>query len=222
MQDTSCYNQNMKLTKYQHACFTLEKDSKLLVVDPGELSRDYRPSTGVVVVVITHEHFDHLSLPILSAIIALNPDVKIFTPRSVASKIDLQANCVEIVSPGDDMSIGGFKLVFGGGLHASIHTEFHAPFENITLLVDDRIYYPGDSLVQPDESLDVLLLPISAPWMKISESMDFLTRIKPRVAIPTHDGILSTDGIAVYDNWYKLAASKIGADYIRLTESIEI
>ena len=25
----------MKLTKYRHACFTVEKDSKLLIVDPG-------------------------------------------------------------------------------------------------------------------------------------------------------------------------------------------
>ena len=25
----------MKLTKYEHACFTVEKDGKLLVVDPG-------------------------------------------------------------------------------------------------------------------------------------------------------------------------------------------
>ncbi|MDX6252098.1 MAG: hypothetical protein QOF10_5458, partial [Kribbellaceae bacterium] len=30
----------MKLTKYSHACVTLEKDGKVLLVDPGTFAED--------------------------------------------------------------------------------------------------------------------------------------------------------------------------------------
>jgi L-ascorbate metabolism protein UlaG (beta-lactamase superfamily) len=49
----------MKLTKYEHACFTVEKDDQVLVVDPGSFSSDFIAPAGVVAIVVTHEHGDN-------------------------------------------------------------------------------------------------------------------------------------------------------------------
>ena len=57
----------MKLTKYEHACFTLEKDGKMLVVDPGTFTTKLDPPENVVGIVITHEHSDHFDVNALSA-----------------------------------------------------------------------------------------------------------------------------------------------------------
>ena len=49
----------MKLTKYEHACFSVEHDGMTLVVDPGNFTTDFIAPEGVIAVVITHEHSDH-------------------------------------------------------------------------------------------------------------------------------------------------------------------
>ena len=36
-----------------------------------------------------------------------------------------------------------------------------------------RVYHPGDSLTLPPADVDLLLLPVSAPWLKVSECIDF-------------------------------------------------
>ncbi len=30
-------------------------------------------------------------------------------------------------------------------------------------------------------------MPVGAPWMKLSEAVDYLRRVQPRVAVPVHD-----------------------------------
>ena len=64
----------MKLTKYLHACFTLEKDDQLLVVDPGIYSTDFIASENIIGVIITHEHSDHFDPDTLARIYNKNPN----------------------------------------------------------------------------------------------------------------------------------------------------
>ena len=57
----------MKLTKYEHACFTVEDTSgNVLVVDPGSFSKNFVVPNNVVGIVITHEHADHFNTDILT------------------------------------------------------------------------------------------------------------------------------------------------------------
>ena len=66
----------MKITKYEHACFTVEKEGKLLVIDPGAFTTDLPVLENVVAVVVTHEHADHFNSASLDAIIAHSPDAR--------------------------------------------------------------------------------------------------------------------------------------------------
>jgi L-ascorbate metabolism protein UlaG (beta-lactamase superfamily) len=39
--------------------------------------------------------------------------------------------------------------------------------------------------------VDVLGLPTGAPWLKLSEAIDFLRVVKPRLAVPIHEAVLA-------------------------------
>ncbi len=51
----------MKLTKYTHSCIKLEKDGKVLLVDPGNFAED-AAFEGVDAILVTHEHPDHFDV----------------------------------------------------------------------------------------------------------------------------------------------------------------
>ncbi|MFI5212748.1 MAG: MBL fold metallo-hydrolase, partial [Candidatus Saccharimonadales bacterium] len=109
----------MQLTKYNHACFTVEKDMQLLVVDPGNFSTDFIAPENVVAVVLTHEHADHFDPNLLATIIDKNPEAVIIAHPSITDKIAVfQTRSVEV---GDAITIGPFDLAFYGGVHALIH-----------------------------------------------------------------------------------------------------
>lgn len=209
----------MKLTKYAHACFTLEEDGWILVVDPGGLSVDFLPPENVVAIVITHEHFDHLDHDQLAGIIDKNPDAIIISHEAVTSKIETFQT--QSVSPGETTTVGPFTLSFHGGTHAVIHSSVPT-VANLGVIINELLYYPGDSFTLPGVPVDTLAIPASAPWMKIGEAMDFLTTVKPRLAFPTHDAMLSDAGKESSDAWLVRAADTCGTEYKRLSDTIEI
>lgn len=209
----------MKLTKYEHACFTVQKDDQILVVDPGIHSTDFLPPENVVAVVITHEHGDHFDHDQLAAIVDKNPQAVIVGPESVTSKIEVFDT--KTVNAGDKMSVGLFTLEFFGGQHAIVHTGI-ATVQNVGVMINDLIYYGGDSFTLPGRSVDTLALPAGAPWLKISEAMDYLTTVKPRFAFPTHDAVLSDAGKFYADRILGQTATQNGIEYKRLNSPIEV
>lgn len=209
----------MKLIKYEHACFTVEEDGKVLVVDPGGLSTDFIAPDNVVAVVVTHEHFDHCDKEQLAGIIDKNPDAVIIGPEAVTSKIE--AFQTRPVEANTSLEVGPFRLAFHGGKHALIHTSTPV-VANLGVMINDLLYYSGDSFTLPGVPVDTLALPAGAPWMKIGEAMDFLITIRPRLAFPTHDALLSEAGKSSADNWLGGYAAKNGIEYQRLAEPLEI
>jgi len=90
-------------------------------------------------------------------------------------------------------------------------------------LIDERVYFPGDSFTVPEKSVDVLALPVAAPWLKISETIEFMKTIGARLTFPTHDAILSTAGKSVVDSIVGSFANAAGTNYQRINgETIEI
>lgn len=207
----------MKLTKYEHACFTVEKDNKALVVDPGNFTTDFITPSNIIAVVITHEHPDHFDHEQLEAIIGENPEASIIAHPSVTQKIE--AFQTQSVLPGDHVTVGPFDLAFFGGEHATIHPDMQ-PIANIGILINDLLYYPGDSFVRPDVPVDTLALPVGAPWLKISEVIDFLRDVRPRLAFPTHDAILSSVGKSLPDRMIPQLVPNV--TYTRLLQTIEV
>jgi len=211
----------MKVTKYSHACLVVEKENQSLVIDPGVWSSDFVAPSNVVGVVVTHEHPDHCDIEKLRKLAEKNPEVKIYAHQDVVEKLDgLPCQSVE---SGKIIHVGDFALEFCGGEHAVIH-ESWPRFANLGVMVDSTLYYPGDSFSPAPGPVKVLALPASAPWMKFSEAMDFLTSVKPERAFPTHDAILSETGQSLADTMFSGVAEQAGVTYARIASgsSIEI
>jgi L-ascorbate metabolism protein UlaG (beta-lactamase superfamily) len=181
----------MKLTKYEHACLVLENGGDTLVIDPGAFTRDLVGLSAVTAIVITHEHADHWSPAQLDRIIATNPDVTIFGPAGVTHSATSYP--ITTVAAGDHVSAGSFTLEFFGGIHATIHASIPVT-DNVGVLVNGVFYYAGDSFTAPGVPVDTLAVPAGAPWLKISEVMDYVVEVSPRRSFPTHEMVLSPAG----------------------------
>lgn len=182
----------MRLTKLEHAALVLEESGAKLFVDPGSFTTPLTEVSGAAAVVITHEHADHWTPEQLRRILEFNPNVPIYGPAGVAaaaSEFD-----VTTVGPGDTVEAGPFTLRFFGGKHAVIHSSIPV-VDNVGVLVNDRLFYPGDSFTIPEGvDVDVLAVPSSAPWMKASEFMDYVLAVHPKRSFPTHEMINSVAG----------------------------
>lgn len=205
----------MIIQKYAHACFSVTKDDKTLVVDPGNWSPDFVTPTNIVAVVITHEHADHFDHDKLRAIAEQNPEAILIAHESITSQVTELAT--QSVTANDTISVGPFTLSFLGGDHATVYEGF-PHVTNLGVMINHMLYYPGDSFAIPDQPVDTLALPASAPWMKISEAMDFCKTINARFVFPTHDAILSEAGKSLAD---KLLGS-VANSYLRLSGPLEI
>lgn len=211
----------MKLTKYGHACIALEEQGKKLIVDPGGFTDSFGDTSNVAAVVVTHVHGDHLGVKHLETIVAANPDVKIFTtPEVVTEWGDSHAQAVQA---GEEQTAGPFSLKFYGELHQVIHTDWPQN-QNIGVMVNGLLYYPGDSFAKPDDGVKVLAVPAGAPWLKTGESIDFMKDVHPELFFRTHDGLWSEKGLATTDKWFTMASEKFGPKYQALNpgDSIEI
>lgn len=206
----------LQLTKYEHACFTIEKDGQLLVVDPGSYTTDFIAPDDVTGIILTHDHADHYDHELVAAIVDKNPDALIVGHASLIDSIEAFPTLA--VEPGESLSLGPFELEFFGGEHAPIAEGVPTP-ANLGVMINDLLYYPGDSLTVPeDRYVDTLALPVAAPWLKLSETIEFLQAVHPHTAFPTHDAILSSAGQSLVDRMITPAAEKVDTHYVRITE----
>lgn len=203
----------MKLTKYKHACFAIESDDEILVVDPGNLTLDLPEFEHVTAIVITHEHPDHFHPEIIRQLVAAHPNLMIVGHDSIMQQIN-ELPTISVIA-GDKITVGAFNLEFAGGTHAAIHPNI-PPILNLGVCINSSVYYPGDSFTLPPHDIDTLALPAAAPWMKTAEAMDYLRQVAPKRTIPTHDAVLSDAGRSFVDNWLSQVARDIDCEYTRL------
>jgi L-ascorbate metabolism protein UlaG (beta-lactamase superfamily) len=210
----------MKITKYEHACLVVTVEDELLVMDPGSFLTppDF---SSVHAVVITHEHADHWTPDQLRRILDDNPEIPIFAPPGVAAAAsDFD---ITVVTEGDTADVGVFHLEFFGGKHAVIHESIPV-VDNVGVLVNDELYYAGDSYTAPGRPVGTLAAPVGAPWLKIGEAMDYVLAVAPKRAFYTHDMTLSVAGKSMASDRLKWATEQGGGSYSPLApgESIDI
>ncbi len=212
----------MKITKFEHACIQIDKDGTRLVIDPGLYSKSFVDHENINTVVITHAHADHLDETTLMSIVKNNPLVDIYSTTEVTEKS--KNFTIRSVSSGDQVVSAGFKLDFFGGKHALIFGDM-PDAQNVGVLVDDVFYYPGDSFSIPEgANPTVLATPISGPWMKIGEAMAFVSQVKPRLVIPTHNEHNSEAGNQLIDNLLGNLCANQSTDYkhLKAGESVDV
>lgn len=212
----------MELIKFGHACVALCEGDRRLVIDPGAFSEP-EALDGAAAVLITHEHVDHLEPERLRRAMDADPALEVWTNRSVADQLAGTGGRVHVVGAGDAFSAAGFDVHVHGELHAVIHPEIPR-IPNVGFLVEGLVFHPGDALTVPDEPVATLLLPVHAPWSKVSEVIDYVRAVGADQAYAVHDGLLSDTGLGVVGGMLGERGPGTPTPYSRLTpgESVEL
>lgn len=183
----------MNITKFGHSCILIEDHHTQALFDPGAYSELPEKLPKPQTVIITHKHADHLNLDNLSLLAKANPELVVICNSEVAAELRGVNFNVSILEQGQTAEVGHLAIAAFGKEHATIHPDIPS-IANTGYLINDRVYHPGDALHVPEQPVEILLLPIVAPWSKISETMDYVKQIKPKVVIPIHDGFLKFGG----------------------------
>jgi L-ascorbate metabolism protein UlaG (beta-lactamase superfamily) len=208
----------MRLRKFGHACVRLEDDGAVLVIDPG-MWTEPAALDGVDAVLITHEHPDHLDVDRLADALGRRPAVRVYAHPEVLPLLSALDGALTAVSAGEEFEAAGLPVRTFGGLHAEIHPDLPR-VPNLGFLVADRVYHPGDSFDVPDGvSVDTLFVPVSAPWLRAADSVEFVRAVRPRRAYALHDGLLNDRGLALVD---RLVGDLAGVRYARLGPEREV
>ena len=193
----------------------VQKSGSTIIIDPGAFTTPLNDVTGVIAIVVTHEHADHWTPEQLRRILERNPDARIFGPGGVAAAVIDHDLTVETVKNGDEFQVGPFSLKFIGEKHAVIHESIPV-IDNVAVLIDDSFYYAGDSFTLPNVPIDTLAAPIGAPWLKVGEAIDYVLAVAPRRAFPVHEAVLSQIGISINSERLESATQQGGGEYVKL------
>jgi L-ascorbate metabolism protein UlaG (beta-lactamase superfamily) len=172
-------------------------NGKTVYIDPYQIKEEGRAD----LLLITHEHFDHLSLGDIRRVVT--PDTVVVTiPLCEHELGKVRVREVRTVAPGDHVEVDGVPV---DAVPAYNLNKFRAPGQVfhprqdgrvgfVVTLNGVRIYHAGDADAIPEMSnlkVDVALLPVSGTYvMTAEEAAEAVTRLKPKVAIPMHYGAI--------------------------------
>lgn len=178
----------MKITKLGHCCLLIETKGKRILTDPGSYTiTAHSQLKDIDYILFTHEHQDHYHLDSLKAILKNNPRIVVYTNSSVDELLNKEGLAHIRVDHNESITIEGIDLTGIGEKHARMHSSIPLS-SNMGFFIDGRLWYPGDAFTDPRRKVEILALPVSGPWMKISEAIDYALSIKPKIAFPVHDG----------------------------------
>jgi L-ascorbate metabolism protein UlaG (beta-lactamase superfamily) len=171
----------------------IEEKNLRILTDPGMYTTEQDDLKDIDVILITHDHADHLHVESLKSIIKNNPDVKIFTNKTVGVNLGKENISFELLEHGNNINVKSVIIEAFGDKHAVIYPGI-PQYANTGYFIAEKFFYPGDAFTDPKKYVDVLALPVAGPWLSIQEAIDYAILIKPKKCFPVHDGLLRKTG----------------------------
>lgn len=197
----------MQITHLGHACLLLEVADQRILVDPGNFSdAAYAGLADLTAVVITHLHRDHYDPDRLPGLLQDHPQAVVLAEPQTAEQLTEAglAGRTERMVSGERITLGDGSagLTPVGERHAFIH-PYVPQVGNLGVVVraegEPVLYHPGDALDAEPGEVDLLAVPVSAPWARVADTIEFVRRVQPRTGvIPIHDALLSPAGRGMY------------------------
>ncbi|MES2622987.1 MAG: MBL fold metallo-hydrolase [Patescibacteria group bacterium] len=210
----------MKIKKIGHCCLLIETNGLIILTDPGVFTVAQNSITGIDIVLITHEHGDHLHTGSVQEIIKNNPHVQIITNTGVGKKLDGVGVAYTLVEGVNTIDVKNVLIEAFDGKHEEIFEEI-GQVQNTGYFIDGKLFYPGDSYSNPGKKVDVLALPVGGPWCKIPDALRYCIEINPRVAFPVHDGLVKGELVkGTYVNPTAVLKEK-GIEFVGLVDGEE-
>ena len=166
----------------------------VIYFDPYKINKDYNDAD---IVFITHSHYDHYSEDDLKKVIKDNTIIII--PNDLEEKViklGFDKEHILVVKPNEEYNILGinFKTIPAYNINKNFH-----PRENnwvgYLINIDNITYYiAGDTDITEENrkvSCDVAFIPIGGTYtMTYLEAADLVNKIKPKVVVPIHYGLI--------------------------------
>ena len=174
-----------------HDCFVLS-GSKTVILDPFKAKGDYRAD----VLMITHEHFDHLSDEDIKKF--AGESTTIVAPRICEEPLKSYGQEKVFVQPGSVVEVKGIKIEAVPAYNVNKFREpgkvFHPKEDGrvgyVVTLDGVRFYQAGDSDATPElkaVGVDVAFLPVSGTYvMTAEEAAEAAKEMKAKVVVPMH------------------------------------
>ena len=188
----------MDIIRFGHAAVLVEAAGARVLIDPGVFTSDAAfELTDLDAVVVTHQHPDHLDRDRIGSLVSANPQARLLADPETAESIAGW----DATAPGASVTVGALTLTGVGSRHAEIVPQLPR-VANVGVLVtaegEPTLFHPGDTYEYRPNGVDILALPLSAPWTKVSETVEFVRAIAPRTAFPIHDCTVSEPGYGIY------------------------
>ena len=179
-----------------HAGFKILHGNKKMYIDPYKLSNKYENIFDADIVLITHNHFDHLSIEDLKNII--NERTVIVSAQECLSQLkSLKVKDLIGMDPRNNEKLD--DLVVEAVPAYNVNKDFHPKDDKkigfIIKFGNDRIYHTGDSDIIPemkDTNPTIVLIPVSGTYVMTAEEASKAVNelINPKIAIPMHYGTI--------------------------------
>ena len=166
----------------------VEDAGKRILIDPGnytfdEGALDLGKIDSLDLILITHEHLDHAYPPLIKKVLERFPDVKILANLSTKNFLIKEGiNSFTDSFEGIALADAPHEVLLGG---RTAENSLLNIFGNLPA-GKAGLTHPGDSLAF-ERTLDVLALPIQAPWGSFVASVEKAAELKPKYVIPIHD-----------------------------------
>ncbi len=218
----------MKITKFGHACLLVEDESTRILIDPGVYSDGFQELTNLDAILVTHKHGDHCDVKGIKKLMEANPNVTIYSNSDVKQVLAADGIvCTEVSVDADEITgyvydsfeVEGISIEAHEASHEEIYPEHVSLPENTAFIIGGRVLVTGDSLsFVPIVPVDILALPVVAPWGKTSEFIDFARAVKPNTVIPVHDGIAADNLFSKFPN---MVLPPLGIEVVVLENGVE-
>ena len=193
----------LKIHFIGHGTLYFEFGDKVIHIDPIYRYADYKEMPDADLILVTHEHSDHLDQKAIEDITKEN------------TVIILTEKCKESVSAGQVMKNGDTQKVQGIKIEAvpaynivnkrQGDTPYHPKGEGngyILTLGDKRVYVAGDTENTPEmkalTNIDIAFLPMNLPYTMSPEMVaDAAKAFRPIVLYPYHFGNTDTSKLVV-------------------------
>jgi L-ascorbate metabolism protein UlaG (beta-lactamase superfamily) len=209
----------MKIKKLGHCCLVIEENGKKIMTDPGSWTVDEQvKEDNIDLVIITHEHGDHIHIESLKEIIKKNPNIIIITNEGVGKLLDEAKIKYEILTDKAAKDFGGVLIEAHECKHEEIFQEV-GQVQNTGFFIGERLFYPGDAFYNPQKEVDILALPVAGPWANVKDSINYALEIKPKICFPVHDGMMKSFG--ANHRIPALIFKKLGIKFTTLENGVE-
>ncbi|MAZ56331.1 hypothetical protein CL653_00875 [bacterium] len=205
----------MTITKFGQCCLLIEINGKRVLTDPGRFSREQDELMDLDLILITHEHADHLHAESLQAILKNNPEAIVVTNSGVGevlAKLEIEYTLLE---DKESAELAGLYIEAYDGQHVEIFADY-GQVQNTGYFVAEELFCPGDAYTNPEKEVPVLALPVSGPWCSSAEAMAYAIDINPGKAFPVHDYVLNEEGTSLIHGMFETILKEQDVEFISL------